>query len=45
MTIKKTITLKSDLIKKLEKIALTENRSFSNLMETISIWYLKRKSQ
>ncbi len=43
MTSKKTITLKKQLINRLEKQAKLENRNFSNLMETIAIWYLKTK--
>ena len=45
MTEKKTITLKRDLVKELELQAKKENRSFSNLMETAVISYLKPKTK
>lgn len=40
-TEKKTITLRSEIVEKLEKQAVEENRNFSNMMETVAINYLK----
>ena len=34
-TTAKTITLDTNLIKKLEDMAITENRNFSNMVETL----------
>jgi hypothetical protein len=40
-TEKKTITLRSEIVEKLERRAEEENRNFSNMMETVAINYLK----
>lgn len=39
-TEKKTITLRKEIVEKLEKQAEQENRNFSNMMETAAIRYL-----
>lgn len=39
-TQKKTITLRSEIVKKIEQRAVEENRNFSNMMETVAINYL-----
>ncbi|WP_131453968.1 ribbon-helix-helix protein, CopG family [Neotamlana sedimentorum] len=42
ITEKKTITLRSEIVERLERIAQEENRNFSNMMETVAINYLKQ---
>ncbi|GMN06401.1 hypothetical protein MTsPCn5_17900 [Croceitalea sp. MTPC5] len=41
LTEKKTITLRSDIVQKLDAQAEEENRSFSNMLETAALTYLK----
>jgi predicted CopG family antitoxin len=43
-TEKKTITLRSNVIEKLTKQAIEENRNFSNMVETAALEYLKMKN-
>jgi predicted CopG family antitoxin len=43
MTLKKTITIRKDVIEAIEKVAKIENRNFSNMMETMALEYLKNK--
>ena len=42
ITEKKTITLRSEVVERLERIAHEENRNFSNMLETVAIDYLKQ---
>lgn len=43
MGIKRTITLKKKVIESIEKVAKSQNRNFSNIIETMCIWYLENK--
>lgn len=43
-TIAKTITLDSNLIKRLEELAIVENRNFSNMVETLLLMATKTKA-
>lgn len=42
ITEKKTITLRAEIVERLERQAEEENRNFSNMMETAAITYLKQ---
>lgn len=42
-TEKKTITLRTEIVEKIEKQAQHENRNFSNMMETAAIRYLSKQ--
>ena len=42
-TEKKTITLRVEIVEKLERQAKEENRNFSNMIETAAINYLKKQ--
>lgn len=41
-TLKRTVTMKSEVINRLEKQAENENRNFSNMVETAALSYLKQ---
>ncbi|MEM8510661.1 MAG: hypothetical protein AAF717_22710 [Bacteroidota bacterium] len=41
-TVKKTVTLRSDVFHRLEEQAHEENRNFSNMVETAALNYLKQ---
>ena len=45
LTEKKTITLRSDVVQKLDAQAYEENRSFSNMLETAALKYLKQNGE
>jgi hypothetical protein len=42
-TEKKTVTMRSQVIERLEQVAREENRNFSNMVETAALSYLKDK--
>lgn len=44
ITEKKTITLRAEIVERLERQAQVENRNFSNMMETAAITYLKQNT-
>ena len=41
MTSKKTITIKKEVMEKIELQAKKENRNFSNMIETMCLYYLQ----